>query len=110
MVIVPVAVVEVPFESTTLKVMLAAEPLTAAVGVPVIAPVLVFRVKPAGNLPELSENVYGDFPPVAASESVNAVPTVPVALGNVRVKGAVVVRVTVAVCVIPLPEAVTVIG
>jgi len=57
MVIVPLAVAEEPAESTTLKVMLAAEPFTTAVGVPVMAPVVVFSVKPAGSLPEPTENV-----------------------------------------------------
>jgi hypothetical protein len=57
MVMVPLAVAVVPVESATSKVMLAAAPLTAPVGVPAIAPVEVFRVRPAGNLPELKENV-----------------------------------------------------
>lgn len=111
MVIVPFAVVDAPVESTTAKVMLAAEPVAVAVGVPVIAPVEAFSVRPAGSLPELTENVYGDLPPVAVSESVNAVPTFPLALGKVSARGtAVIVRVIVAVWVIPPPVAVIVIG
>jgi hypothetical protein len=108
---VPFAVAVEPVESTTAKVMLAAVPITIAVGVPVIAPVDAFSVRPAGSLPEPTENVYGDSPPVAVSEAVNAVPTFPLALGNVKVRGAAVtVRVIAAVWVIPLPVAVTVIG
>jgi hypothetical protein len=34
---------------------------------PVIAPVVVFRVKPGGRLPELIENVYGATPPLRTS-------------------------------------------
>jgi hypothetical protein len=35
------------------------------VGVPVIAPVLAFKFKPAGRLPEAIDQVYGWVPPVA---------------------------------------------
>jgi hypothetical protein len=35
------------------------------VGVPVIAPVLALRVKPAGRVPERIDQVYGWVPPVA---------------------------------------------
>ena len=94
----PLEVADAPVASTTLKVMLAAEPFTAAVGIPVMAPVVAFSVRPAGSLPELSENVYGDWPPVAVSCSVNAVPTFPLMLGTVSVRGCpVMVKVTVAV-------------
>jgi hypothetical protein len=110
-VMVPFAVADEPVESITSKVMLAAVPLAIAVGVPVIAPVEVLSVRPAGSLPELTENVYGDLPPAAVSESVNAVPVFPLSLGNVNVRGAaVMVRVIAAVWVIPPPVAVTVIG
>jgi hypothetical protein len=37
----------------------------AAVGVPVIAPVEVFSVRPAGNVPLATENVYVPEPPLA---------------------------------------------
>ena len=51
------------------------------------------------------------MPPLAVSESVNVVPTFPVALGNVSVRGAAaMVRVRAAVWVIPPPVAVTEIG
>lgn len=36
-----------------------------AVGVPVIAPVLVFTLRPAGRLPVLMLHVYGGVPPLA---------------------------------------------
>ncbi len=36
-----------------------------AVGVPVIAQVAELRLKPAGKLPAVIENVYGVTPPVA---------------------------------------------
>jgi hypothetical protein len=52
----------VPLESVTLT-----EKLPAAVGVPVIAPVAVLRVMPAGRAPEVSENVYGGRPPLATA-------------------------------------------
>jgi hypothetical protein len=108
---VPFAVADAPVESTTSKVMLAVEPVAVPVGVPEIAPVAAFKVRPAGSLPELTEKVYGDLPPVVVSESVNVVPTFPLALGTVNVRGtAVTVRLTVAVWVIPPPVAVTVIG
>ena len=48
-------------ESVTMKVrgVLA----TAAEGVPVMAPVEAFRVKPAGRVPLVSDQVYGRTPP-----------------------------------------------
>jgi hypothetical protein len=39
--------------------------LVAAVGTPEIAPVELFRDRPAGNAPEATEKVRGAFPPVA---------------------------------------------
>jgi hypothetical protein len=49
-----------------------------AVGVPVMAPVEVFRVKPAGNVPT-TENVYGLTPPLTVIAGLlNATPTSPV--------------------------------
>jgi hypothetical protein len=44
-------------ESVTLKVILAAGPFTAVVGVPVIAPVDAFSVRPAGSTPMLAAYV-----------------------------------------------------
>ena len=43
-----------PVESTTFAVKLN---VPVVVGVPVMAPVLVFNVRPAGRLPEVIENV-----------------------------------------------------
>ena len=39
----------------------------ALVGVPVIAPVDPFNVKPAGTLPTIVAHVYGVVPPVATT-------------------------------------------
>ena len=50
-------------ESVTLKV--SGVLATAAEGVPVIAPVEAFMVKPAGSVPLVSDQVYGGAPPVA---------------------------------------------
>jgi hypothetical protein len=38
---------------------------TEAEGVPVMAPIEAFRVKPAGRAPMVSDQVYGATPPVA---------------------------------------------
>ena len=51
--------------------------LTAAVGVPVMAPVAVLRASPAGRVPLVSDQEYGVFPPVAVSGALYAVPTWP---------------------------------
>ena len=87
-------------ESVTLKVSAAAD--TAAVGVPVMAPVAVFSDRPAGNVPLVSDHVYGVVPPDAVSVAEYAVPTLP--FGNdvvviVSVAGVVVsVSAAVALC------------
>jgi hypothetical protein len=52
-------------ESVTLK--LRGVAVTAVVGVPLIKPVDVLNVKPAGNVPEVNCQVYVPVPPVAAS-------------------------------------------
>ena len=52
-------------ESFTWKVN--ARLLTAAVGVPVIAPVEAFRLAQVGKAPLATDHVYGTVPPVAAS-------------------------------------------
>ena len=54
----------VPVESTTWAVKLN---VPDVVGVPVIAPVDAFSVRPAGNEPLVMENVYGGVPPDATS-------------------------------------------
>jgi len=41
--------------------------VTVCVGVPVIAPVAAFNMRPAGNVPLLSDHIYGGVPPVAAN-------------------------------------------
>ena len=46
------------------------------VGVPVMAPVLPFRVKPTGSDPEVMVNVYGLVPPDSLSVPLYAVPAV----------------------------------
>jgi hypothetical protein len=55
-------------ESVTLKVKGVA--VTAAVGIPLIAPVAGFNVNPAGSVPEFSTQAYGSVPPVAVSANV----------------------------------------
>jgi hypothetical protein len=62
-------------ESLTLKVSGVA--LTAAVGVPLMAPVEVFSDSPAGNVPLVSDQLYGVAPPVAFRLALYAVPTWP---------------------------------
>jgi hypothetical protein len=62
-------------ESVTLK--LSEAPATAAVGVPVMAPVAVFSDNPAGNVPLVSDQVYGVVPPDAVSVAEYAAPTSP---------------------------------
>jgi hypothetical protein len=59
--VVPAAV---PLESTTWAVKVN-DP--AAVGVPVMAPVETFSVRPVGSEPAVMENVYGGTPPVATN-------------------------------------------
>jgi hypothetical protein len=68
-VVVPAAL---PVESTTWAVKLN---VPAMVGVPVIAPVEVFSVKPAGSEPLVIENVYGETPPVAMRAELYGTPT-----------------------------------
>jgi fumarate reductase subunit C len=68
-----VALPTTPFASVTWM-----EKVPAAVGVPVTAPVDVFKVSPAGNVPTTA-NVYGEVPPVTAiGPMLNAAPTSPV--------------------------------
>src|SRR5262247_3467281 len=49
----------------------------AAVGVPVIAPVLGVSVSPAGSVPLASAQVYGGVPPLAATVALYGWVTVP---------------------------------
>jgi hypothetical protein len=43
---------------------------TVCVGVPLIAPVAAFNIRPAGNVPLVSDHVYGGVPPVAAKTTL----------------------------------------
>jgi len=52
-------------ESVTLKV--SGVLITACEGVPLIEPVDVTGDKPVGSVPDVRDQVYGGFPPVAAS-------------------------------------------
>jgi hypothetical protein len=80
--ILQLAVAVLPCESTTWAVKLY---VPAVVGVPVIAPVDGFSVKPGGRKPLINENVYGATPPVATRAELYAVPTCAVPVGQVRV-------------------------
>ena len=51
-------------ESVTVNV--SAVALAAAVGVPLIAPVAAFKVRPAGSVPLVRLHEWGDVPPLAA--------------------------------------------
>jgi hypothetical protein len=64
LVVVPAAL---PVESTTCAVKLN---VPAVVGVPVIAPVELFSVNPAGSEPLVIEYVYGGIPPPAVSDEL----------------------------------------
>ena len=55
-------------ESATLKVRLA---VPAAVGVPEMVPLAAARLRPAGSVPLVMDQVYGVVPPVALSEVLN---------------------------------------
>src|ERR1041385_6297199 len=62
-------------ESVTLTVK---ENVPAVVGVPVIAAVVGFNVRPGGSEPVATEYVYGAVPPLTVIWPLYAVPTVPV--------------------------------
>ena len=47
------------------------------VGVPVIAPVLEFKLKPAGSAPLEIDHAYGSVPPVADTVCEYGTPAVP---------------------------------
>jgi hypothetical protein len=44
--------------------------VTVCVGVPAIAPVEAFNIRPAGNAPLVSDHLYGGVPPVAAKTAL----------------------------------------
>jgi hypothetical protein len=58
----------------------------AALGVPVIAPVVELRARPAGRFPSVRTNLYGAVPPVASIAPEYGTPTTPVGRFGVRVK------------------------
>ncbi len=60
--------------------------VNAALGVPVIAPVVELRVRPAGRLPSVRTNLYGAVPPLAIIVPKYGRPTTPVGRFEVRVK------------------------
>ena len=93
-------------ESVTLNVNGVA--VSAAVGVPLMAPVEVFSVKPAGSVPEVNCQVYGLIPPVAVSVVEHEAPTMQLRVSVGAVSRPMIVRVrdTDAVCGIAL-ESVT---
>ena len=70
----------------------------AAVGVPEITPDEL-RLKPAGRVPELTDQLYGGVPPVAARVTLYAELTTPTVSGEVVV----IVRVVGGVVPPPLP-------
>jgi hypothetical protein len=44
--------------------------VTACVGVPVIAPVAAFNIRPGGKVPLVRVHIYGGVPPVAAKTAL----------------------------------------
>jgi hypothetical protein len=56
-----------------------------AVGVPMMAPVDEFSVRPAGRLPEVIEYVYGATPPVAFRLELYGTPTCPAVAAHASV-------------------------
>src|SRR4051812_16664385 len=67
------AVSTAPLESVTREVKLY---VPGVVGVPVMAPVSGFRVRPGGSEPCTIANLYGPAPPVTRRLERNVVPTV----------------------------------
>jgi len=55
----------------------------AALGVPLITPVLVFKLNPTGSEePDATDHVYDPTPPVAAKVTEYGAPTAPVGNGD----------------------------
>src|SRR5947209_3319182 len=79
--------------------------LTAAVGVPLIAPAAESKVRPAGRV--LIENVYGAVPPLAVSVFKYGTPTLPLTPGNCSCSFATIVMAPLAFEEVPV-ESVTV--
>jgi hypothetical protein len=59
--------------------------LAVALGVPLIVPFVGLRVSPAGMVPSVSTNVYGEVPPVGTIAPEYGTPTTPV--GKFEVTG-----------------------
>ena len=76
--------------------------VAAAVGVPLITPVVAPNVNPAGSVPEVNCQLYDGVPPCAPSEKEYDVPTAPFGSADVvicRPGGSIVkLRVVVPVC------------
>jgi hypothetical protein len=53
--------------SASVTVKVSGVALATAVGIPAITPVVAFNDKPAGSMPEVSDQEYGVVPPVAES-------------------------------------------
>jgi len=78
----------------------------AVVGFPVIAPVLAFKLSPAGSVPLVMLHVNGGTPPASCKITLYAVPTVPFAREVVVTDGGgVTVMLSVAVLVVSLTDA-----
>jgi hypothetical protein len=77
--IVQATVTEYPLLSVTSMLKLN---VPSELGVPVMAPVDGFSVRPGGNEPLAIEKVYGGVPPVATAADEYARPTVPVFAGQ----------------------------
>ena len=100
-----VAVAGVEAESVAFTVKFA---VPATVGVPVIAPVPAFSVKPVGREPVVIDQVTAPVPPVAPNVALYAEPTVPPGKLVVEIANGeltVIVRAFVAVCA-GVPESV----
>jgi len=76
-------VIEQPVPTAPLASVTLIVNVPGAVGVPLMAPVEVFRVRPAGNVPLLTENVSGAVPPVTVITGLlKGTPTVPVLIAE----------------------------
>ena len=79
--------------------------MPAVVGFPVIAPVLAFKLSPAGSVPPVMLHVNGETPPASCRVTLYAVPTVPFAREVVVTDGGgVTVMLNVAVLVVSLTD------
>src|SRR6204780_5092191 len=95
---------QVPVATTPLASLTWIVKVPAAVGVPVIAPVVALSVRPAGSVPVATENVYGAVPPVTVIAGLlKATPTSPeLVVEQVTVGGGTIVKGQVPVAATPL--------